>query len=163
MDKVTQDRIKLLHPKIRNEVTKIIEECNSKLTQHSQVRIVQGLRTVEEQNALYAKGRTKPGPKVTNAKGLDSNHVFGIALDFCLLIDNKEISWDIKKDYDQDQKADWFEVIDTFKKYGWSSGSDWRTFKDYPHLEKLFGLTLNQLKQKYLNKDFITNTKYVNL
>mgnify|MGYP000620859367 CR=1 FL=1 len=158
MDKVTQDRIKLLHPKIRNEVTKIIEECNSKLTQHSQVRIVQGLRTVEEQNALYAKGRTKPGPKVTNAKGLDSNHVFGIALDFCLLIDNKEISWDLNKDFDKDNVPDWSEVRDIFKKYGYEWGGNWKSIKDYPHFQKTFGYSEKQLLNKYNKKDFIAGT-----
>lgn len=40
-----------------------------------------GLRTYEEQNALYAQGRTAPGNKVTNAKGGFSNHNFGIAFD----------------------------------------------------------------------------------
>ena len=48
MDKVTQDRIKLLHPKVRDEVSKIVNEANNLLTKHSQIRIVQGLRTIEE-------------------------------------------------------------------------------------------------------------------
>lgn len=34
-----------------------------------------------EQDALYAKGRTAPGPKVTNARAGYSNHNFGIAFD----------------------------------------------------------------------------------
>src|SRR4051812_14421962 len=33
------------------------------------IKIISGLRTYAEQDALYAQGRTKPGPKVTNAKG----------------------------------------------------------------------------------------------
>jgi len=90
MDKVTQDRIKLLHPKVRDEVSKIVNEANNLLTKHSQIRIVQGLRTIEEQNDLYAQGRTKQGKKVTNAKGGSSFHNYGLAVDFCLLIDDKE-------------------------------------------------------------------------
>lgn len=97
MDKVTQDRIKLLHPKVRDEVSKIVNEANNLLTKHSQIRIVQGLRTIEEQNDLYAQGRTKQGKKVTNAKGGSSFHNYGLAVDFCLLIDDKDISWKDRK------------------------------------------------------------------
>jgi peptidoglycan L-alanyl-D-glutamate endopeptidase CwlK len=45
------------------------------------IKIISGLRTYAEQDALFAKGRTAPGPKVTNAKGGESNHNFGIAFD----------------------------------------------------------------------------------
>ena len=34
-------------------------------------------RTVQEQADLYASGRTKPGPILTNARGLQSLHVIG--------------------------------------------------------------------------------------
>lgn len=40
-----------------------------------------GTRTVEEQNRLFAQGRTAPGPKVTDAKGGLSTHNYGIATD----------------------------------------------------------------------------------
>ena len=62
MDKPTQDKIMLLHPSVRVEMTNIIKEINSKLTGRSQVRISQGLRTFAEQDALFNKK-----PKVTNA------------------------------------------------------------------------------------------------
>lgn len=45
------------------------------------IKVISGLRSYEEQNALYAKGRSAPGPKVTNARGGYSNHNFGIAFD----------------------------------------------------------------------------------
>jgi peptidoglycan L-alanyl-D-glutamate endopeptidase CwlK len=44
-------------------------------------KIICGTRTFEEQAALYAKGRTAPGPKVTNAKPGSSMHNFGLAID----------------------------------------------------------------------------------
>jgi peptidoglycan L-alanyl-D-glutamate endopeptidase CwlK len=40
------------------------------------------LRTSEEQNELYAQGRTKPGKIVTNARGGSSFHNYGMAFDF---------------------------------------------------------------------------------
>ena len=90
VDKVTQDRISKLHPSVRDEVTKIIEEINTKfLTGRAKVRIAQGLRTFAEQDALYAQGRTKPGAKVTNAKGGQSIHNYGLAVDIYPVINGK--------------------------------------------------------------------------
>jgi peptidoglycan L-alanyl-D-glutamate endopeptidase CwlK len=44
-------------------------------------RIISGTRTYAEQDAIFAQGRTKPGIRVTDAKGGQSNHNFGIAWD----------------------------------------------------------------------------------
>jgi peptidoglycan L-alanyl-D-glutamate endopeptidase CwlK len=132
MDKPTQDRIARLHPTVREEMTNIINECNSKLNGRSQVRISQGLRTFAEQDALYKKR-----PKVTNAKGGQSIHNYGFAVDIVLIIDDKTASWDIKKDWDNDGISDWDECVKVFAKYGWSWGGSWATFKDFPHFDKI--------------------------
>ncbi len=93
MDNITQKRIEKLHPHIREEMKKIIRECDATLTGRSKVRITQGLRTFKEQDALYAIGRTLHGKKVTNAKGGQSIHNYGFAVDICLIIDGKTASW----------------------------------------------------------------------
>ena len=136
MDKVTQERIAKLHPSVVAEVTKIVNECNSNLTGRAQVRISQGLRTFSEQNELYAQGRTKAGKKVTNAKGGQSIHNYGLAVDIVLIIDGKTASWDTVKDWDNDKVADWYECVKIFAKHGWDWGGNWKTFKDLPHFEK---------------------------
>ena len=164
MDKVSQDRIDQLHPSIRLDVSNLIEKINTKvLTGRAKVRIAQGLRTFAEQDALYAQGRTKPGKKVTNAKGGQSIHNYGLAVDIVLILDGKTASWDEKSDFDRDQQSDWIEVITEFKRAGFSWGGDWRTFKDMPHFEKTSGLSLKQIQDKYKNKDFIKGTTYINL
>lgn len=137
MDKITEQRIALLHPNIRQEVTDIINECNRALTGRAQVRISQGLRTFGEQDNLYAIGRTKPGKIVTNAKGGQSIHNYGFAVDIVLIIDGKTASWDTAKDWDSDQVSDWTECVNIFKKFGWSWGGDWSSFKDMPHFDKI--------------------------
>jgi len=157
-DDITQARIKVLHPKVRDEVSLLIAEANKLLPDNVEIRIVQGLRTFAEQDALY-----KQKPKVTNAKGGQSIHNYGLAIDFCLLIDNKEISWDPKKDRDNDKVADWMEVVLVFLRAGWDWGGNWRTFKDLPHLEKPFGNTWRTLLAKHTKKDFIKGTQYVNI
>lgn len=162
MDKITETRIALLHPQIRDEVKSLIEQANAVISQNITIRVVQGLRTIQEQNELYAQGRTKPGKIVTNAKGGSSYHNYGLAIDFAFLVNGKEISWDTSKDFDNDKIADWLEVVNIFKSKGYEWGGDWKT-KDNPHLEKRFGLSWQKLQEKYNKKDFIVGTKYVKL
>lgn len=51
------------------------------------ILVTQGVRTDEQQAALYAKGRTEPGPKVTNAAtAKDSAHGRGAAVDLCPVV-----------------------------------------------------------------------------
>lgn len=163
IDVTTQEKIALLHPKLRDEVSTLVNAANAVLTQHSHMRIIQGLRTFAEQDALYAQGRTTPGQKVTQAKGGQSLHNYGVAIDFCLIIDNKEVSWDVQKDYDGDGTSDWKEVVNVFKKAGWEWGGDWVSFKDLPHFQKVFGHTWQDLLAKHNAKDFIPGTTYINL
>lgn len=132
MDKITEQRIELLHPNVRQEMTNIINECNKVLTGRSQVRISQSLRTFTEQDALYNKR-----PKVTNAKGGQSIHNYGFAVDIVLIIDGKKASWDTKADWDGDKVADWDECVKVFAKYGWNWGGNWSSFKDMPHFDKI--------------------------
>jgi len=153
MDQITKQRITLLHPSIREEVTALVLKADAALTGNAKMRIVQGLRTFEEQNALYAQR-----PKVTNAKGGQSYHNYGLAIDFCLIIDGKVVSWDTKKDFDNDRIADWEEVIKIFEAAGWKSG---RAFNDLPHFEKS-SLHWKDLLKKYQANDFIPGTKYIN-
>ena len=136
MDKITQERINKLHPKAKEEVEMIIAECDAALTGRAKIRITQGLRNFQEQDGLYAIGRTKPGKKVTNAKAGQSIHNYGLAVDICLIIDGKTASWDMAKDWDNDQVADWYECVKIFAKHGWDWGGNWKTFKDLPHFEK---------------------------
>lgn len=131
MDSATTNRIAVLHPTVRQEMTHIIEKCNLVLTGKAKVRIAQGLRTFAEQDTLYKKI-----PKITNAKGGQSIHNYGFAVDIVLIIDGKTASWDTAKDWDDDRKSDWMECVEIFKKHGWNWGGDWSSFKDLPHFDK---------------------------
>lgn len=162
-DQISLDRVNKLHPKLRDEARGLIELAETKISPHLAIRVVQGLRTIKEQNALYAQGRTAPGKIVTKAKGGSSFHNYGLAIDFAFLVDGKEISWSTVKDWDLDGRADWYEVVDIFKAAGWEFGGDWKSLKDYPHLQKTFGYTWKQLYKKYSNKEYILGTEYVNI
>jgi len=136
MDLTTQQKIAQLHPSVKTEVSQIIAQCDAALTGRAKIRITQGLRSFKEQDNLYAIGRTKPGKKVTNAKGGQSIHNYGFAIDICLIINGKTASWDTLKDWDNDQIADWYECVKIFAKYGWDWGGNWKKFKDLPHFDK---------------------------
>lgn len=133
-----------LIPVVKAAAEALIDRCFSR---GIPIVITQGLRTISEQDDLYAQGRTKPGPIVTNAKGGYSNHNFGMAIDFALLMpDGKAVSWDMKRDGNCNGTADWHEVVTEAKALGFAWGGDWYSFKDYPHFEMTFGLTCAQLR-----------------
>lgn len=153
-DKISEHRAALLHPAIRDEVKTLIEQAEARFPPEFKIRIVQGLRTIEEQDALYAQGRTKPGKKVTNARGGSSFHNYGLAIDFAILY-GTELSWDIMADKDKDGVKDWEEVVRVFKEAGYEYGGDWVSIRDYPHLQKSFGYTWQQLKAKYKKGEYV--------
>ena len=55
-----------LHPELQMKIRELMSLCEEN---NLKIGISECLRTAEEQNELYAKGRTKPGRIVTNANG----------------------------------------------------------------------------------------------
>lgn len=161
-DKLTLERISFLHPKLREEALEIYDEIVDSLTGNAICRFTFTFRTFAEQDKLYAQGRTKPGPKVTNAKGGQSYHNYGLAIDVVLLIDRDKngtyetASWNTKPDYDGDGKSDWQEIVAIFKRYGWTWGGDWK-FVDAPHFQKTFGYSIMQLQNLHKNNKIDKN------
>lgn len=154
MDKVTLERIKTIHPKLRKELGEIYEEICSRLNKGVICRFPFVYRSIAEQDALFAQGRNgDKRPRVTNARGGQSYHNYGLAVDIVLLQDRdgngsyETASWDNKIDFDKDGMADWQEVVAVFKMYGWEWGGDWRNFPDTPHFQKTFGKTVIELRE----------------
>jgi peptidoglycan L-alanyl-D-glutamate endopeptidase CwlK len=154
-DNITLERIKLLHPKLREEVANIYNEISEALTSSAFCRFSYTLRTFAEQDALYSQGRGKSGSIVTNAKGGLSYHNYGLALDI-VIINGKEAYWDEKKDFDGDGLSDWKEIVKIFKEHGWEWGGDWK-FSDTPHFQKTFGKNIRELLALYENKKVDAN------
>lgn len=150
-DQKTLERIQLLHPKLRDEAVELYDEIVASLTGSAICRFAYTLRTFAEQDALFAQGRSKPGKVVTNAKGGQSYHNYGLAIDIVLILDKDKngtfetASWDLKSDFDGDKKADWMEVVQIFKRYGFEWGGDWK-FVDAPHFQKSFGKSIYELR-----------------
>jgi len=136
-DKLSEQRLQKLHPKVRATFKAFIEDCEG-LDTNTVLRITAGLRTDKEQDALYAQGRTTPGPKVTNAKAGQSYHNYGLAIDL------------VELDGEKNEIADWKFDMATLKpiadRHGIVWGGTFRSIKDKPHFQIDLGYTVSQLR-----------------
>ena len=89
------------------------------------IKVISGLRTYDEQNDLYAQGRTKPGRIVTNARGGFSNHNFGIAFDVGVFEGGQYL--------DESPKYKAVGVLGMDLGLEW--GGNWKTIQDEPHFQ----------------------------
>jgi peptidoglycan L-alanyl-D-glutamate endopeptidase CwlK len=142
MDQLTIDRIAQAHPKIREELKQYYIECNNLLPKGVRLRFAYVYRSIAEQNVLYNQR-----PKVTNAKGGQSIHNYGLAFDYVIMLDKdnngtfETIEWDLKSPYHR-------VVVNYFRSNGYEWGGDWASFKDYPHFQKAFGESWRSLRRK---------------
>lgn len=134
-DKLSEDRILLLHPSIRVEALTLLNQAETLIDSNLKIRVVQGLRTIEQQNKLYAQGRTAPGSKVTNARGGSSYHNYGLAIDLCWLIQQADRSYKFSDTKSWNFGPNFRKIVALFKEHGWVYGGDWLT-PDKPHFEK---------------------------
>lgn len=116
-----------IHPALGARVPTLLRNC---LSRGAEYRVTCGLRTTKEQDALYAQGRTTPGKIVTNAKGGQSHHNYGCAVDFVRII-HDSASW---------AKDSYKILADEARKLGLESGYYWTSFSDAPHVQLPFAL-----------------------
>lgn len=149
-----------LHPRLQDKARELINLCEKN---GIKIAIGECLRTVAEQDALYAQGRTTKGSVVTNAKGTSysSQHQWGIAFDFYIAMD---IDGDGQSSDDAfNNSTGFFDKVGTLAKsigLGW--GGDWKSIKDRPHIYLPdWGSTPTKLKSIYgtPEKFFATWTK----
>ena len=131
-DKYSNERLSLFHPKAIDGFRSFIEESES--TFGIVLRIMLGLRTFSEQNELYSHGRNgDTRPKLTDAKGGQSFHNYGLAGDFCVVNQDGSINWNF----------DMSKLVPIAEKYGISWGGNWIHIKDKPHFEMKFNFKEN--------------------
>ena len=104
------------------------------------VEVVQGLRTFAEQDELYAKGRTQPGSIVTQARGGESNHNFGLAVDLCPFTNDKP-DWNAPMSV-------WAAIGAAAEGRGLEWGGQWKKFLDKPHVQ-LPAMTVKECARCY--------------
>lgn len=129
-----------LHPRLQSKIKELILKSAK---EGLLIGIGECVRTVEEQDALYAQGRTEPGNIVTNAKGstYSSMHQWGIAFDF-YRNDGQGLY--------NDSDAFFRQVGKIGKSIGLEWGGDWTSPVDKPHFQLPdWGSTPAKLKAMY--------------
>ena len=141
--------ITLCHPRLQMLAAQLSEECGM---QGLKIAIGETFRTVAEQDALYAQGRTKPGHIVTNAPGssYSSYHQWGTAFDI----------------YRNDGKGAYNETGRFFERVGaigvalgleW--GGNWKSIVDKPHFQLPdWGSSTSGIKKMYTSPEEFMRT-----
>lgn len=122
---------KLNNTNMNKTVVSIVKEVIKEMYEAGiYVGVSGAFRSFAEQDELYKQGRTKAGAIVTNAKGGQSNHNYGVAVDlFQYSEDGKEAI------YENGTKR-FNKIVSAMKSRGMKWGGDWNgSFKDYPHFE----------------------------
>lgn len=134
-DDITNKRILTLDKRLQNPAREFINTVEEEFG--IQLRIVQALRTIAEQNALYNQGRTTPGNIVTKAKGGSSYHNYALAMDVVIVKEGQAV-WSILP----------AKVVKIGEELGFEWGGNWKGFKDYPHFQMTFGKSIRDLKNE---------------
>ena len=123
-----------LHPIVQGLCRRHVNICEA---EGITLLVTSTYRSIEEQDALYAIGRTKPGKIVTKARGGQSYHNFRLAYDVVPLVGGKAV-WN--------DAALWDRIGILGEKAGLEWAGRWKTFRESPHFQWTGGLTLEQLR-----------------
>jgi LysM repeat protein len=142
---INETRLAPVHPGLAARARAMLALCAQR---ELSLLITQGLRTWPEQDRLYAIGRTTApiGKKyiVTNAKGGQSYHNFGLAFDIVVLDSMGKADWD-------SSHPGWAIAAEVGKSVGLDWGGDWTGFKDMPHFQYTGGVSLARCRELYLS------------
>jgi peptidoglycan LD-endopeptidase CwlK len=104
------------------------------------VRVISGTRSYEEQNALFRRGRFgNPGPRVTNARGGQSRHNFGIAWDIGIFAGGAYVT----EAAPYDRAAE----VGLIKGIEW--GGHWTSFVDRPHYQLALPFGTGEIRRRF--------------
>ena len=134
------------HPTLQPLVQQFLHNCTASGVD---VLITCTWRSPEEQESLYAQGRTKPGKIVTNARAGQSAHNYtlnglpaALAIDVVPMRNGKPV-WGLSGDGMDDNPADddrddlelWQKVRSAGESAGLESASRWKSFREWPHFQ----------------------------
>ena len=132
-----------LYPPFLDRLYAVVNEAQSL---GSNYWAISGTRTYAEQMKLWAQGRTLPGPIVTQARGGESAHNFGLAVDFCRdgLVERAGLQ--------PDWRPESYDLLGQCAvKHGLVWGGSWK-FRDCPHIQwghRITALELAPLRDAY--------------
>lgn len=122
VDERSEKNIATLLPEVQPMARALVQKAAAN---GIQIKVLSGLRSYAEQDALYAQGRTASGNIVTKARGGYSNHNFGIAFDIGVFEGNRYLGTSPK------YKAVGALGMDL----GLEWGGNWKSMVDEPHFQ----------------------------
>jgi peptidoglycan L-alanyl-D-glutamate endopeptidase CwlK len=125
MNTPSETRLQQVNPALASKIHALAAQL---LTEGIVIIVMQGMRTWAEQDALYAQGRTTPGKIVTNAKGGQSYHNLGCAVDCAPLNPDKSVDWNANH-------PQWKCMEELGVSLGLVSGANWVRLVDAPHFQ----------------------------
>ena len=132
MDASSEKLLAQVNPTLAQKVRNVATQMSA---QGVELRVVQGLRTKEQQDALYAQGRTAPPPPkgkiVTDARGGHSMHNYGLAVDMVPGIRGKK-AWQANWN---EKHPDFQKMIDLCEAEGLVAGARWIHIPDFDHFQ----------------------------
>ena len=128
---INSRKIDDLLPRVAARAREFVDRC---AVAGVPVLITSTYRDNESQNELYAKGRTTPGPKITNVQGGHSFHQYRVAFDFVPVNDFSIPQWSTK--------ALWDKCGLIGEACGLEWGGRWKSFVDRPHMQYTGGRTI---------------------
>lgn len=145
MTKRTIENLAGLNRKFKAQAESFLAACEPICERHGiTIEVISGLRSWQQQAALYAQGRTKPGPIVTKARAGSSWHNYGLAIDLGLFAGGKYL------DSADPKRADriYRELGALAASMGIEWAGNWKSFPEGPHFQNRFGMTLAELRAK---------------
>lgn len=135
MDSISEQRLCLVHPLLAQKIRTVADQL---LHSGIVIRVIQGFRSFQMQDDLFAQGRTTPGRIVTEARGGDSYHNYGLAVDCCPGVTGWPYwtpDWVSVDKHTHKITPSWQKMIDAGKAQGLVSGSQFIDFPDFPHFQ----------------------------
>ena len=110
------------------------------------IRLISGTRSYAEQDWLHAQGRYgNAGPRVTNARGGQSNHNFGIAWDIGLFdAGGGYLNGDTSAEI-----AEYWRLGELARPLGLEWGGDWTSIPDMPHYQLPTGRSVAETRRLF--------------
>lgn len=128
MDAISESRLASVYPELADKIRTMADQLEAEGTV---IRVTQALRSWNEQEALYAQGRTAPGNIVTNCRGGFSYHNFGLAVDCVPSLPGDSYTPDWNANH-----PTWKRMEEIGQSLALTVGANWRTFPDAPHFQE---------------------------
>lgn len=139
LDPRSESNLGGLHPDVQGVARQHIGQLQE---EGIDARVIAGFRTYAEQDALYARGRTAPGNIVTNARGGESFHNFGVAYDIAIFDESGRY-------ITSGSHPSYVRAAELGQALGLEPGARFTRFPDPSHFQRTRGIGLATMRSRF--------------